>query len=125
VPFDRIFQRRDGILVTQQGLRRDDHQRLAQLAQACDAAGGRSATGRTGCTLPCSSRHTAACSARCGRRVLGPDLRSRAAASCEAALTAPLGFAGAMNWSITTWAPLAKSPNWASQITSWLGSAVA
>jgi hypothetical protein len=27
----------------------------------------------------------------------------------------------AMNWSITTWAPLAKSPNWASQITSSFG----
>ena len=30
----------------------------------------------------------------------------------------------AMNWSITTWAPLAKSPNWASHNTSALGSAV-
>ena len=28
-----------------------------------------------------------------------------------------------MNWSITTWAPLAKSPNWASHSTSVLGSA--
>ena len=30
----------------------------------------------------------------------------------------------AMNWSITTCAPLAKSPNWASHSTSALGSAV-
>ena len=28
-----------------------------------------------------------------------------------------------MNWSITTWAPLAKSPNWASHMTSAFGSA--
>ena len=28
-----------------------------------------------------------------------------------------------MNWSNTTCAPLAKSPNWASHITSALGSA--
>ena len=27
-----------------------------------------------------------------------------------------------MNWSMTTWAPLAKSPNCASQITKVLGS---
>ncbi|SST09296.1 Uncharacterised protein [Acinetobacter baumannii] len=30
-----------------------------------------------------------------------------------------------MNWSMTTWAPLAKSPNWASQITSEFGVVVA
>jgi hypothetical protein len=30
----------------------------------------------------------------------------------------------AMNWSITTCAPLAKSPNWPSQITSSKGCAV-
>ena len=28
-----------------------------------------------------------------------------------------------MNWSMMTWAPLAKSPNWASQITRQRGSA--
>ena len=28
-----------------------------------------------------------------------------------------------MNWSITTWAPLAKSPNWASHRVRVLGSA--
>ena len=28
-----------------------------------------------------------------------------------------------MNWSKTTWAPLAKSPNWASHSTSAFGSA--
>ena len=29
-----------------------------------------------------------------------------------------------MNWSITTWAPLTKSPNWPSQMVSVLGSAL-
>ncbi len=30
----------------------------------------------------------------------------------------------AMNWSITTWAPLAKSPNWPSQMSRVFGSVV-
>ena len=30
--------------------------------------------------------------------------------------------AEAMNWSMITWAPLAKSPNWASQRISMFGS---
>ena len=28
-----------------------------------------------------------------------------------------------MNWSMMTWAPLVKSPNWASHMTSELGAA--
>ena len=32
--------------------------------------------------------------------------------------------AEAMNWSMITWAPLAKSPNWASQIVSARGSVI-
>ena len=36
-----------------------------------------------------------------------------------------LDSALAMNWSMMTWAPLAKSPNWASQTTSRCGSALA
>ena len=37
-------------------------------------------------------------------------------------LTAPhLSSPLIMNWSMITWAPLAKSPNWASQIASIFG----
>jgi hypothetical protein len=32
-------------------------------------------------------------------------------------------WAEVMNWSMMTWAPLAKSPNWASQSVSVVGSA--
>ena len=35
-----------------------------------------------------------------------------------------LASPAATNWSMITWAPLAKSPNWASQIASALGSAM-
>jgi hypothetical protein len=35
-----------------------------------------------------------------------------------------LASPAAMNWSMTTWAPFAKSPNWPSQITSASGSVV-
>ena len=72
-------------------------------------------------------RRTAADSARgapTSARV--PGLRSHEAASSPARTSRP-HFASpeAMNWSITTCAPLAKSPNCASQTTSSFGSAVA
>ena len=72
-------------------------------------------------------RAQAADSVRDGRRSApAPALPVRAAASASRPHRRPhLASPLVMNWSITTCAPLAKSPNCASQITSVSGSAVA
>ena len=51
------------------------------------------------CSGPCPSKP-------CGRYIVSPHMRPHFASP------------EAMNWSITTWAPLTKSPNCASQMTS-------
>ena len=99
-------------------------ERLAEVAlhlpaQQVEVLGRRRRVARPGCC----PRRTAAGSARGGRwSAPAPGPRSRAAGAapgrCRAATSTRLQ---AMNWSMMTWAPLAKSPNWASHRTSVFG----
>ncbi len=124
----QVGQRRTGVLVAQQRLGRQDHQRLAERTDHLAAQQvedlRRPWSGCTTWHVVVGAQLQETLDA--GRAsVPDPGLRSRAAASSSGRdwrphLTSPTE----MNWSITTWAPLTKSPNWASQMISVFGSAL-
>ena len=98
----------------------------AACAWPCASAGGAcgtSAPAWSACRPACCRARTAAGSApgapSCAR---GPGLRSRAAGTAPGRTGGPTWTSPeVMNWSITTCAPLAKSPNWPSQMSSVVG----
>ena len=115
-----ILERRGGELVAQQALRRQHDQRLAHRADHLAAQQVEHLRGRgRQADLDVALRRELQVALEPRRGML----RALALVAVrqqhhEAAEPLPLGLPLTTNWSITTWAPLAKSPNCASQITS-------
>ena len=110
-----LLERRDRQLVAQQALRRHDDQRLAEgLAHlpAQHVEHLRRRRGHAHLHVVLGAQLQEALEARRGvLRALRPRSRAAAAAS-RPQKRSHLASPELMNWSMMTWAPLAKSPNW-------------
>jgi hypothetical protein len=118
--FGQILQAVHRQPVPQQALRRHHDQRLAEAAQHLAAQhvehlcrGGRHHHLHVvlGAQLQDSAPGAP-------RSAPGPGPRKPCGSNMVSRTSGPTWLPEEMNWSMTTWAPLAKSPNWASQMVS-------